>query len=930
MLQYNLNNLSSVDLQGTCIDFATEPGSCFNDIRMQFKDPKNSFSILNKYLEIENIVLNIIEYRRRLITLLELEKSHKNSTEILQEKNNTISILLESFTSYYNIFNFFTGLDESIIEIKNTYSTIFKEITTLNSTSNEFSFKLDNIIFGLKHFLNHTTEENLKGKGISLFFNLFVLNFNCFEIYNYQYERNNRSTTIQFKKIYESINFQNGHLNETISKIENLISSSLSWQSRLNDFDEIFDWKIGNVTYESENFYEWENVQMIKFSNLILNNSTMNIGKMIQNLSISSYDPQKPSTRIYSLQNTTLTNIYNCSLGRGGPNCTLSPKGFFSNDGFFHLCMNAPPNISEYTQTGQHSPDCEFRCLMKNHYRNGNNCLQPSIGMYLQESKNGSYLNNCTFNFDQMTDWYHFISPGILNQNDSCNITYRYLFKGFPMKNNISSFTIHLIVNLKMEEMNKTVEFLEFPQRFKFIFHLMNSSHIKLGIKYHTKNSKIFSNVFPISDGFLSVGVIFDHNTNLLIFFVEDAIDIIMLDFTPISLTFFTFGGSFPYLSAEIKKFTIYQSEVPLLYLRKLKIRKNNASFLCDWGFYLFNNTCSLCPNNTIGSYFPRKSHFDCKCLENHFWMNKNSTLGSCEKLNLQYNRTYFHFNKISIQTSRYEHFSSPLKFIFQQNWISNITEIQIYKDFKPFISKVMNNYTLKNPGVYSVRVKISLEEKFLDVIFLEFKILKKLPLPLILPHTNISSSQRLHIISKIPNTRIFKSINNENMKLYQNNSFVKPGDVLKIKIESNNFEYYPNELKIMFQRIEIKQYPQFTSNLFSTLCSSPLLCFMFSLTTLSCILSPCTLLICPILKRLFKMKRSKKIKLQKNSETELYEFFIVLYDFDPVEPNEIELKEGSHVLLISKDQLDGWWYGVNSNNQYGYFPCRYVKRVNT
>lgn len=74
-------------------------------------------------------------------------------------------------------------------------------------------------------------------------------------------------------------------------------------------------------------------------------------------------------------------------------------------------------------------------------------------------------------------------------------------------------------------------------------------------------------------------------------------------------------------------------------------------------------------------------------------------------------------------------------------------------------------------------------------------------------------------------------------------------------------------------------------------------------------------------------MKR-KKNKINKTvQEDEIYEYFIALYDFQPVENCEIRLTEGMEVLLISKDQPRGWYYGVNENDEYGYFPASYVRK---
>ncbi|KAI8901258.1 hypothetical protein BC833DRAFT_578565 [Globomyces pollinis-pini] len=49
------------------------------------------------------------------------------------------------------------------------------------------------------------------------------------------------------------------------------------------------------------------------------------------------------------------------------------------------------------------------------------------------------------------------------------------------------------------------------------------------------------------------------------------------------------------------------------------------------------------------------------------------------------------------------------------------------------------------------------------------------------------------------------------------------------------------------------------------------------------------------------------------------------LYDYSPEEPNEISIYEGE--ILTSIVQVDeGWWEGVNSKGEKGYFPSNYVE----
>ncbi|KAJ3410880.1 hypothetical protein HDV05_003135 [Chytridiales sp. JEL 0842] len=53
----------------------------------------------------------------------------------------------------------------------------------------------------------------------------------------------------------------------------------------------------------------------------------------------------------------------------------------------------------------------------------------------------------------------------------------------------------------------------------------------------------------------------------------------------------------------------------------------------------------------------------------------------------------------------------------------------------------------------------------------------------------------------------------------------------------------------------------------------------------------------------------------------------VVLYDYTPLEDNEIQLEESEIITHIEK--LDeGWWQGVNSKAQIGLFPANYVQEI--
>ena len=75
-------------------------------------------------------------------------------------------------------------------------------------------------------------------------------------------------------------------------------------------------------------------------------------------------------------------------------------------------------------------------------------------------------------------------------------------------------------------------------------------------------------------------------------------------------------------------------------------------------------------------------------------------------------------------------------------------------------------------------------------------------------------------------------------------------------------------------------------------------------------------------------MLKSKDLDKLSSCNPNLLQEFVVVYDYEPDRDDELRLRKGEKVLLISKDENvsgdKGWWVG-QCGSQSGLFPCTNV-----
>jgi hypothetical protein len=901
MLQYFFL-IELVGQNRKCIPFASSPRDCFNDIRLQFQN-SNEFSILKSLLKLEKLIFSFIEKRRRIIFISKLIFERK-IIQMEKELKNVVDSSFSILNSLSGVLLDLMKLDQSVDE------TFFDKLLRSNATENGIKVLHSN-------FMNFTKSQHLdKRKGIAAFFNVFVIICHKLELQKLLVNETLSNYSFYFDEIYDSLRNQTGKCSNTsLVEIRNL-SGEFNCG---NNNDTILSWNVLNFKEFNET-YQWENLEMIKFTNLIFENGSISLNKMIETIMI----PQLPISKkslilIPTHQNNTFPNnqTFHCSPGRCGENCTLCPVGFWSNDGYFHICANAPLNITQYSSTGQTNSSCEFQCTSKYHYRRNQFCVEAPIGKYFNSDI--GKVTKCSFPFIRMHEWYQFITPGVLNEKFSCNFTFAFLLRG-KLSANISSFSIHITMKIDFKNIQPNSEFFEITNSFILFLQLSENFTFRVGVKNLQMNSVHFSGYFNQFEDFKEFIILFDQKHSLMTIMIGKKINVIFLSLMDVFVDYII-GGRFPFFPASVKNFTISSSAVPLHFQKTdpnnqdciHQIYYENGKCLCDWGSFRFGNNCIECPSFTFGSIFPRDSPKDCKCIEGYYLAINNT----CQKINSL--DSIIDFNQIAININQRRIFQSPLKVCF-----GNIFDITVYRNQQFIDNNTMRMKIFDIPGPYVISITFQyLNETYSDVS--EFEILKKLEDPSIYPNSNISSIQRLHIFSKVESKILF-SVNSNVLKLYSNETFISPGDVLLVIIESPEFEFYPNQIIMEYQNIS-KTDVEIT--ILDSYCSSNSICFFLAVVlffasitpTLSCMVVVCIVYMCCHIK-------IKKRKIGKKKNSNRLRFVIALYDFETTEENEMKLSLAQKIELISKVN-DQWWYGRNLKTfEEGYFPRSYVKEI--
>ncbi|EFC48214.1 predicted protein [Naegleria gruberi] len=187
--------------------------------------------------------------------------------------------------------------------------------------------------------------------------------------------------------------------------------------------------------------------------------------------SINSILINQPSTNSFTINGKTsklrtsrTTTTYNCEKGRYGPNCKLcSPGNYSPGDGLLYVCNNGPINQVIYTQSGESSENCAFKCKDGKRYRVGNSCQPIPIGYYSKDS-GGEVLAPCTLKgnsfgiLDESLQQEHLtiISSGNQGSENSCQVALKKLLSipnVYTKHSFESSFTISM--HLKLADFNQ-------------------------------------------------------------------------------------------------------------------------------------------------------------------------------------------------------------------------------------------------------------------------------------------------------------------------------------------------------------------------------------------------------------------------------------------------------------------------------------------
>lgn len=195
-----------------------------------------------------------------------------------------------------------------------------------------------------------------------------------------------------------------------------------------------------------------------------LNNRALRVFKLIDNEIIRipyQLPTPLPPIETPSSKPTGQQPIFSCQSGRYGPNCDICPVGTWSDDGYLHICANAPVTAT-YTRTGETSSNCEFTCNDKEYFKLGNVCTLPPFGKYTDGS---SQLRDCLLPktspsiFASLSTLYYFTSSG--THPTSCGVLPRYLIMldtGHPLESFLStSFTLEVWFKLDPVSLQTTV-----------------------------------------------------------------------------------------------------------------------------------------------------------------------------------------------------------------------------------------------------------------------------------------------------------------------------------------------------------------------------------------------------------------------------------------------------------------------------------------
>lgn len=969
------NFLDNMD-SNICFPFSKSSGQCFKDYRLQTFPFDKEYEQLN---EIEDIISMINRFKNLKDHLWTLNtfyniQNQENGKLILQNFFSTLQSADSLLNYYKSIVKRFMDNDYlSVLSQKDIYqylSLIFsKFILSEYELLDQNQFLLDsNQILVL--FERSKLERAILPKSIGLFLNLMMLHFQYYELSRWKEEFSLNGTLVDYSSQYKAY------------------FDSIYGSFHLLDCP--------NFDLNDDTFIQWNQCKNngllnLSFTSLVINDENISFGVFkIPNFDsnvfkerfidfelilkqVPKFPEYKRREKIYNpliYLERNRTNEFQCLPGFYGVNCNICPVGTWSNDGYLHLCSNAPLEISNYINQGQTTPNCDFICTQKEHYRDGNNCVEPPIGKYPKTKENGiQSLDNCISNYP---NWIRWTSPGYFSNSSSCSFELTSLMKLETVLNNITSISFSMNLLISSTSMG-IIEIVDFGD-LKFIGEITNGS-MKLVLIDQIQNIISKSDSFKIQNDFTSLG--FQYNPNYLLFYYDNivGIDYIKLSIFNTDKIYIGLNGKLPF---KIKDISISKDIHSLEYFNLVNspkcsnesifqndgcFRKCNGtimedgSCLCSFGMYYFNQKCIPCPNNTIGSNFPRRSIKDCICEKGKSMYTNGTCIISKESLgrpdisiksnNTSFNESYFIGSILNIS----HNYSFD---IFYQIRIWN-NEKLIYTLYE---KEYFYNFTL----IGNYIVTCSLEEDGRNpgnVNTLKFKIINQLEIPNIFPNQGILENPTLLKIENVEN--VYYSLDNSSpIRKYKNDSkiFIKPGDVLKILVKSddeftlsNQKEYYylpistssfyqnPNQIPVNFIKDFCENDLETCIGIFtfiSVISFLPFIVLLFLIICLLCKKKRKKCKICKFRKIEFKcidcnQSFCKKCCVKNHIKEDHFiigkdNLYIVLYPFQGENKNELTIEKDEIIKVIKcLGNENGWIFGMNSKRSVGYFPKNYV-----
>lgn len=969
-------------VQNACIIFSKSSNDCFNDYRLQLFPFDQVFTDLNDVDDLLNVVENIKSLKDEIKVLHSFYQIQNQDTGKFLEQtfNSKVSAILSLLDFNTNFLKKFTDTDYSnSIYQRDVYQFVLLFFSNFNIQYYDL-INSDTLLSDTNHLLNLFQRAKLEigsiNKSIALFLNMMMLQFEYYQISRWKIEFISNNTLTDYTKQY--IDFFDP-IYSAVSLL-NCPSFTLSDHS-LNSWNKCQNQRYITLNISNSN-YTNDTIQFGQFNipNIYPNIINQNIidFETFMNL-IPSFPDYKSSTNIMNpviIINGNLTNEFGCQPGYYGINCVICPVGTWSNDGYLHLCSNAPPSISNYINQGETNPNCDFICILPQHYRDGNNCIDPPIGKYPKTKDNGiQSLDDCYNNYP---NWIQWISPGYYGNPNSCNYTIISLMNIETENITYSSisFYVHFYMDLDINY-NGIIEIANFGA-LKFYGEIINQT---MNLNLYDINNQIYSKSdgFNFWNGWIHMGFAYDSNLNNLLFYFNNIINVFYSPFVQYNISSISIGskGKFPF---KIKNIMITNESLSLdsfnipnhpICLNGTKFQNSgcfkecngtldeNGLCLCKFGMFMNNSICIQCPNRTIGSNYPRYSINDCICEKGKSMDLNGTCITSKESLNrpdisiitqnATFNNTFFVGSYLKIS----------------QNYTFDVYyQINIYKgnNLTYNIKSKTYNYQFNETGDYIITCSLEQDGRNPGLIsMIQIKIIDQLPLPSLFPNEGILMNPTLLKINYSFDNIYYSLDQSFPIRKYQNNTpiFIKPGDQLNIFIKSDNDYILSNEKFYNYYSYNNDSYqyqnPIFQVNYLKELCENDLetclvlfgfISFISFLPFIILIFILC-LVFC---KRKTKCEKCKfkKVELKCLDCNERYcikcykkyhddedhfiigkdNLYLVKYSFESQSKNELSIKEGEIVKIIrtkGKGSENGWVFGMNMNMKVGYFPKYYV-----